>query len=176
MLHGVNQAANHIISNAGFTNFGAYVVACMIIIVACIFLAFAVAIISLSKLAMWLLVATAPIFISLALFSYTSQFFDGWLKQTMNYALIPLFMYSLLGVILSVLQPIVDQLVGIDLSQIDWTLVGAFMFMCLIGAFLIVQVPAITMGIAGGTVLNSANLVGSSMKFRGEGPSRSERH
>ena len=44
----------------------------------------------LSKLAIALLLAVAPLILLLLIFDNTRGFFEGWLRQLANYALIPL--------------------------------------------------------------------------------------
>ena len=68
-----NNATEAFLQNAGITNWGPYMFAAVFYVVMAILIGFALFLIILSKLFMWLLLALAPLFILLLLFGATSD-------------------------------------------------------------------------------------------------------
>ena len=56
----------------------------------------------LSKLAVAILLSVGPIFILLLIFVNTKSLFEGWLRTLLNYAIVPIFVYALLALILMI--------------------------------------------------------------------------
>ncbi len=75
-----NSATEAFLQNAGITNWGPYIFAAVFYVVMAILIGFAIFLIVLSKMFMWLLLALAPLFIILLLFGVTTRFFSGWLS------------------------------------------------------------------------------------------------
>lgn len=71
MWNTTNNATEAFLQNAGITNWGPYIFAAVFYVVMAILIGFALFLIVLSKLFMWLLLALAPIFILLLLFGVT---------------------------------------------------------------------------------------------------------
>lgn len=65
-----------------------------------------------------LLLGLAPIFITFMLFSKTRFLFDGWMQQLVNYSLQPIFMFSFLGLFVSL---IFTSLSNILIVEKCWT-------------------------------------------------------
>ncbi|MFD2029488.1 type IV secretion system protein [Ancylobacter dichloromethanicus] len=80
-----NSATEAFLQNAGITNWGPYIFAAVFYVVMAVLIGFAIFLIVLSKMFMWLLLALAPVFIILLLFGVTSRFFSGWLGSIAQY-------------------------------------------------------------------------------------------
>ncbi|MFD2031483.1 type IV secretion system protein [Ancylobacter dichloromethanicus] len=80
-----NSATEAFLQNAGITNWGPYIFAAVFYVVMAILIGFALFLIVLSKMFMWLLLALAPLFIILLLFGVTTRFFSGWLSSLAQY-------------------------------------------------------------------------------------------
>lgn len=66
----------------------------------------------LSLIALTIVILFSPIFIPMALFQVTKNFFDGWLKEVMSYSLYPVILFAFLSLMFSVF----DQLYFEDLK------------------------------------------------------------
>jgi type IV secretion system protein VirB6 len=96
----------------------------------------------------------APIFTAFALFQISVPMFDGWMRSCMQYAVIPLIVYGILGFYIVLLKTTLDDMSNsvADLST-ALTVVAPFLLMCGVGYFLTYQSLAIAQGIAGGARL-----------------------
>ncbi len=57
----------------------------------------------------YLLYSLAPIFIIFALFNETKSFFDGWIKQIINFSLQPIFIFAFIGMLHAVIRGFLDS-------------------------------------------------------------------
>src|SRR5947207_2466784 len=83
--------------DAGITNWGPYIFAAVFYLVMAVLIGFALFLIVLSKLFMWLLLALAPVFIILLLFGVTSRFFSGWMTALVQYFFVQVLVYAFLA-------------------------------------------------------------------------------
>jgi len=74
-----------------------------------------------AKIVLGLLLAVGPLFIALMLFDSTRGLFEGWLRASLAFALAPMSATLLLGLALTMLEPVVDQLAGAE-GQNDYGL------------------------------------------------------
>ena len=116
------------------------------------------ALILLSKVILGIVIALGPLFIALLLFDSTKRFFEGWLGQALNY----LFVYALVAATVNIMF-------ALWAPQLTYALANASAgFMALIpmivvggAAFVILmQVPALASGLAGGVQLGTLGAVG----------------
>lgn len=114
----------------------------------------------LAKFAVAIFMATAPLFILFAMFQTTRPFFEGWLRMTVNYALIPLFVYAILALILSMaLTPlsILSDNVKDDVEL--FSLVSPVILVAIVGTVILTQVMQMAAGVAGGFALATNQLI-----------------
>lgn len=110
----------------------------------------------LAKLAVALILAVGPIFILLLMFKDSKALFEGWLRTLMNYALVPLFVFTLLALLSSILGHYMTELeTAIEQNRNIITPVSGYMMCCIIAILLISQVMNITGGITGGYSLST---------------------
>jgi type IV secretion system protein VirB6 len=122
----------------------------VIMLFAGIFVAIALGILVLAKVILWVLLGTAPIFISCFFFDSTRNYAVGWLNQSLLYAMIPLFVYVIAAFLIAAMEP---ELTTIDSISGDRELklsdFAAFIMLCIAGAFVLFQVQSLAQGIVG---------------------------
>jgi type IV secretion system protein VirB6 len=150
------EAQQKISAAAGWSGVGMQILAYIVLIVAGVFVAAAIFLVVLGKIALFVLLGLAPIFIALALFQISIPLFDGWMRSCVQYAVIPLIVYGILGFYIVLLKTTLDDMSSSveDLST-ALTVVAPFLLMCGVGYFLTYQSLAIAQGIAGGARLSS---------------------
>ncbi len=114
-----NAATEAFLQNAGITNWGPYIFSRRSSMWSWrSSIGFAIFLIVLSKLFMWLLLALAPVFIILLLFGVTSRFFSGWLSAIAQYFVVQVLVYAFLAFYVSLIQQSIDALNGVANSEV----------------------------------------------------------
>ncbi len=140
--------------NAGYLSAGPYIFAGIMVVAVALLIAYAVFVITLAKLFMWLLLALGPIFIILLLFGFTSQFFSGWIRTIVLYFVVQLLIYAFLAFFLALSQQYFDAATGVAANQTaTFGNVGPIIVVALIGFFLLMQIPTVAANIVGGFAL-----------------------
>lgn len=122
----------------------------IIMLLACIVVAIALGILILAKVAMWLLVGTAPIFIGCMLFSQSRALGTSWFGQVLHYAIIPLFVYVVVAFLIAALNPELSKIeVAIASSVLSTTHVASFVLLCIAGMFMLSSISTIAHAITG---------------------------
>ncbi len=154
-----NSATEAFLQNAGITNWGPYIFAAVFYVVMALLIGFAIFLIILSKLFMWLLLALAPVFIILLLFGVTSRFFSGWLGALVQYFLVQVLVYAFLAFYVSLVQQSIDALNGVASSKsASWATIGPVVLLAIIGTLLLAQINNVAAAIAGGVPISSARI------------------
>ena len=145
-----NEAAAKFSEQSGYFSVLPALTGFLIMIVTGFFIAVALAILILSKVMMWILLGTAPIFLSMFLFEKTANYALGWLNQVLLYALIPLFVYAVAAFLIAAINP---DLAAIGSAAEDNTLklsdLAAFILLCLAGGFVMLNIQSMSAGITG---------------------------
>jgi type IV secretion system protein VirB6 len=146
-----NVAAAAFSEQAGYFSVLPALVGLIIMVFAGLFVAVALGILVLAKVVLWVLLGTAPIFISCFFFNSTRSYAMGWINQSLLYAIIPLFVYVIAAFLIAAMEPEltkIDQISGNrELKLSDF---AAFIMLCLAGSFVLLQVQSLAQGIAGG--------------------------
>ncbi|SEF13252.1 type IV secretion system protein VirB6 [Rhizobiales bacterium GAS191] len=145
-----SMAAINNIKGSGWTGgVGAVLIDLVLTIMVVVFIGYATFLIIVGILATQALLGIAPIFITAALFGFTSRFFDGWLRAVAGFALAPMIVYAFVGFMAVLLQNQATTLVaaGSDPSMVQ---IAPFALMCVIACFLLTQALPIGAMIAGG--------------------------
>ena len=146
-----NVAAAAFSEQAGYFSVLPALIGMIIMVFAGLFVAVALGILVLAKVVLWVLLGTAPIFISCFFFGSTRSYAMGWLNQSLLYAIIPLFVYVIAAFLIAAMEPeltSIDQISGNrELTLSDF---AAFIMLCLAGSFVLFQVQSLAQGIAGG--------------------------
>lgn len=146
-----NSATEAFLQNAGITNWGPYIFAAVFYVVMAILIGFAIFLIVLSKMFMWLLLALAPLFIILLLFGVTTRFFSGWMSALVQYFLVQVLVYAFLAFYVSLIQQTIDTLNGVANSKsATWATIGPVVLLAIIGILLLSQINNMAAAVAGG--------------------------
>lgn len=157
--HASTDAAGAIASKGGVRNVGAYLIAILTFVAAMLLLAISIAIITFAKVVFWILLALAPLAIAAALFDQTRRFFDGWMGSAVTHFLIPIIVYAVLGLFVSLTTQVVTELNSVAASDdISLTNVAPFVLICLVGCFVIWQLPVIAQSIGGGFATSAQSM------------------
>lgn len=117
---------------------------------------------ALSSVALSVLLALGPLFVAFLLFDATRRFFEAWLAQLANYALITILTVMVAVLMLHLVQSYAQQTqaLGIGVHIVD----AINMLLATVLVFLFVrQVMPIAAGLAGGVALNSLGAVGRTL-------------
>jgi type IV secretion system protein VirB6 len=159
MWNTTNSATEAFLQNAGITNWGPYIFAAVFYVVMAIMIGFAIFLIVLSKMFMWLLLALAPLFIILLLFGVTTRFFSGWLSALVQYFLVQVMVYAFLAFYVSLIQQTIDTLIGVANSKsATWATIGPVVLLAIIGILLLSQINNMAAAIAGGVPIFSPRI------------------
>ena len=144
-------------SHLGYTLAG--VVVWLLVGMLCVYTMFLLA---LSSVALSVLLALGPFFVALLLFDTTRKFFEAWLAQLANYALITIITVMIAALMLHLVQSYAQQTqaLGTAIQTVD----AINMLLAAVLVFLFVrQVMPIAAGLAGGVALNSFGAVGRTL-------------
>ncbi len=163
-------ATQNIFQEASLTTWSPVVFALIILIVTVLAVVYITFLLMLSKLAVAVLLGVAPFFILLYLFESTKSIFEGWLRQLMTFALIPVFLYSLLALIIQIVETMSDQMLEATQNE-AWgiTHVGPYVLVMLVSLLLTTQVLGWSAGVAGGFSLSTVNAFRGSAIATGAG-------
>jgi type IV secretion system protein VirB6 len=118
---------------------------------------------ALSSIALAILLALGPFFIALLLFDPTRRFFDAWLAQLANYALVTILTVMVSALLLQLVATYAQQTAALGTSiKIDDAL-NMLLVTALVLLFL-QQIMPIAAGLAGGVALNSMGAVGRTLR------------
>lgn len=176
-----NVAAAAFSEQAGYFSVLPALVGMIIMVFAGLFVAIALGILVLSKVILWALLGTAPVFLACMFFNATRNYALGWINQCLLYAMIPLFVYVIAAFLIAAMAPEltkIDQLSGNrELSLSDF---AAFIMLCLAGSFVLFHVQSLAQGIAGGLAipvgLRTRQTIGSRMFWGRSALGRSLKH
>lgn len=135
-------------------DFGYYVAGALVWLFMGLLCVYAMFLIALSSVALAVLLALGPLFLSLLLFDATRRFFEAWLAQLANYALITVLTVMMAALLLQIVESYADQTAarGAGIATVDvinMVLIAVLVFLVMR------QVMPIAAGLAGGIALNS---------------------
>jgi type IV secretion system protein VirB6 len=152
--------ASFLWNNGGVFNgdFGYYVAGAVVWVVVGLLCVYVMFLIALSSIALAVLLALGPLFLTLLLFDSTRRFFESWIAQLANYAFITILTVLVAALLLQVVESYAAQtaqrgaaLVTVD--ALDMMLMSVLVFL------LMRQVMPIAASLAGGVALSSFGLV-----------------
>jgi len=150
------EVSESLLEAAGWSDLGLYLYAFSVWIGAIAFTGFAAMLIILAKLAVGILLAIGPLFILLLIFANTRNLFEGWLRTLLNYAVIPIFVYALLALLLTLAEsPLQFMEDNSSPNNELLTALGPFLFVAFVSVLLLAQVMNIAASITGGLSLST---------------------
>ena len=152
--------ADYLFLNGGFfgSNVSFYLAGVIVWILVGLLCVYTMFLLSLSSIALSVLLALGPLFFVTLLFEHTRRLFDAWIAQLTNYALISLLTVLVSTLLLQLVASYAHQTVelGPDLATVD----ALDMLLVSVLVFLVMrQVMPIAAGLAGGASLNSFSTV-----------------
>ena len=152
--------AGYLWNNGGVFNgdFGYYVAGAIVWVLMGLVCVYTMFLIALSSIALAVLLALGPLFIALLLFDATRRFFEAWLAQLANYALITILTVLVAALLLQIVASYAAQTAArgaaiVTVDALNMVLVAVLVFL------LMRQVMPIAAALAGGVSLNSFAMV-----------------
>ena len=124
--------------------------------------------ISLSSIALSVILALGPIFISLLFFDATKRFFESWIAQLANYALIAILVSLISALFLNMIHVVAAQIAAIG-SSVTFFMTLEMLLAAVLVFLVLKQVPAMAAGLASGIALSSFGAISSALRFAGGG-------
>jgi type IV secretion system protein VirB6 len=114
ILFSASDAANLLLAKAGVFhgNFSYYLAAAAVYLIVGLTAIYTMFLLSLSKIALSVLLALGPLFIAFLLFPTTKRFFEAWMAQLTNYALITILTVLLAALMLNVVTKATEAAVA----------------------------------------------------------------
>jgi type IV secretion system protein VirB6 len=139
-------------------DFGYYVAGAVVWVLMGLLCVYAMFLIALSAIALAVLLALGPLFLALLLFDGTRRFFEAWMAQLANYALITVLTVLVAALLLQVVESYAEQTAArgaaiVTVDALNMVLVAVLVFL------LLRQVMPIASALAGGIALNSFGTV-----------------
>ena len=162
--HDGNKVAQALWAQGGLTDIGYYLAAVAVYLLVglvCVVTAFLLA---LSQIAIAVLLALGPLFIVMLFFDSTKRFFEQWVGQLANYALITVLVALLASLLLGVVRSFSSSAVSAG-AGVTVAATAQLGIMCVFIALLIRQVPSIAAGLAAGMALSTYSAVSRTMDW-----------
>lgn len=158
MVETVHQAgmaaASQVWTSSGYLDVSSHVVSGLLLATTLALSIVAVTLLMLSKLAVGILLAVGPFFLILRLLDVGKGLFEGWLRQLLTFALVPLFVYSLIALNFTIFSSAQDQLIAATTAQqLSLTNIVPFVIVATANLLLLTQVLSWASGVGGGIAL-----------------------
>lgn len=153
------------------SDFGFYLAGAVVWLLIGMLCVYAMFLIALSSIAATVLLAIGPLFIVMLLFDATRRYFEAWIGQLANYALITILTVLVAALLLHVVESYAAQTAArgsalLTVDALDMVLMSTLVFL------LMRQIMPIAAGLAGGVALGSFGLVSRGVRW-GTGQLRS---
>ncbi len=159
-------AAQNIFDQGGMTNWGPWMFAGLVAGVTIAAIVYVSFLLMLSKLAVAVLLAVAPFFIVMYLFDALRPVFEGWVRQVISFALIPVFLYALLALIFGIANQVSETLLQATQNEAaSLTQVAPFAVVMLVSLLLATQVQGWAAGVGGGFSLSTLGALGAATRY-----------
>ena len=152
--------AGYLFDNAGVFkgDVGYYVAGATVWVLVGLLCVYTMFLIALSSIALAVLLALGPLFMALLLFEATRRYFEAWLAQLANYALITILTVLVAALLLQIVESYADQTAArgtaiVTVDALNMVLIAVLVFL------LMRQVMPIAAALAGGIALNSFGTV-----------------
>ncbi|MEM7282682.1 MAG: type IV secretion system protein [Pseudomonadota bacterium] len=156
------QSAALLWNNGGLTNVGPIFLAGVVWLVTLLTVGYVTFLLMLAKLSVAVLLSVAPFFILLYLFDSTRRIFEGWLRQLLSFALIPIFTYALLLLIVSILdQASLPLITAANAGTASLTQIAPYALVMAAAFLLAQQILGWAAGVAGGFSLSTLGAYGT---------------
>jgi type IV secretion system protein VirB6 len=148
----------------GLFNLTPKIVGVVLAILGAFFVVAAVIIMCIGKIGLAMAFSLAPLFIASLMFKPTSELFHSWSKLTIGFAMIPLVVASIMGIVLGLSKALLGSWAA-DGGGFNFSDLAGFLIMILASVFLLWQVPMLVQSLSGSIVggINGAAAAASAM-------------
>jgi len=145
-------------------DFGFYLAGAVVWLLIGLLCVYSMFLIALANIALAVLLALGPLFITCLLFDGTRRLFLSWAAQLVNYALITVMTVLIAGLLLRVVESYATQTAArgsavVTVDALNMVLVSALVFLVMR------QVMPIAAGLAGGVALNTYNVTSRALRY-----------
>ena len=149
------DAASQIWTEATFYDIGLHILSGLLLLTGLVLAVLAAVLLMVSKLGVGILLAVAPFFLILRLLDVGKGLFEGWLRQLLTFAIIPIFVYSLIALNFGILTAAAAQLTTAAASAAGVTFTAAipYLLVAIVNMILLTQVMGWAGGVGGGIAL-----------------------
>jgi type IV secretion system protein VirB6 len=165
ILFSGGDTATLLLQKGGFLHGLSYTIAgCVVYLIVGLTAIYTIFLLSLSRIALSVLLALGPLFIGLLFFETTKRFFEAWIAQLANYALITILTVLLAALMLTLIATAANQAAqaggGISIAQAVRVCLAAGL------TFLVMrQVMPMAAGLASGLALSTFGIVSAAIAF-----------
>ena len=162
------ESAEAVWAESGYLDLSSHLVAGLLLVTALALAVVAMTLLMLSNLAVGILLAVGPFFLMLRLVDVGKGLFEGWLRQLLTFALVPIFVYSLIALNFTILTNAQTQLVAASTAQqLTLTQVVPYVLVGLANLLLLTQVLSWAGGVGGGIALavTAGSVIQSASQF-----------
>ena len=161
--------SSNLLEAANWREWGLYLYALAVWFGALALTGYAAMLIVLSKIAVAILLSIGPLFVLLLIFANSRNLFEGWLRTLLNYAIIPIFVYALLALLLTISEvPLSDLEANTNGNSPTLTYISTFLFGSVVFVILLMQVMNMAASITGGLSLSSMGAAAWSSRIAGK--------
>ncbi len=152
MVTGIFDFSDRAAEESGY--FSINLLSIVLAVVGALMACVAIVVAGIAKIGLAMAVSLAPVFIACLLFKATSDLFSAWARFTLGFALIPLVLAGVMGVILRIGSGMIQEV------ETAGTLTDAagFLIVAMAAIFLMSQVPTMVNGLAGTVVATASGL------------------
>ena len=149
------EGAGRVWQDASYFSLTPYIISSLLLLTALLLAIVATVLLILSKLAVGILLAVAPFFLGLRLLDVGKGLFEGWLRQLLTFALVPIFVYSLIALNFTILEESHEQLTRATQpgAIVTLSVVVPFVLVGIANLVLLTQVLGWAGGVGGGIAL-----------------------
>lgn len=146
------DAASTIWTDASWSDIGSHVLSGLLLLTGLVLAILASVLLMVSKLGVGILLAVAPFFLILRLFEIGNRLFEGWLRQLLTFAIIPIFVYSLIALNFGILTTAHTQLTlaAASAAGVTFTTAVPYILVAIVNMILLTQVMGWAGGVGGG--------------------------
>lgn len=161
------EAAQKIIDQSGgsfiLPDIGAWLLAVIVVGAVSVVTGVALFLVVLALVAVTVLLILTPVFFPLLLFSATRGIFEGWMRQTITFALVPVFVYTAVALLMSVAQGFIEDILDPG-TTVDISTVAPLLLICIATMLVFVQVLGWAGAIGGGASLSTMGAISSAIR------------
>ena len=149
------EAASTIWTEATFYDITLHILSGLLLLTGLVLAVLAAVLLMVSKLGVGILLAVAPFFLLLRLLDLGKGLFEGWLRQLLTFALIPIFVYSLIALNFGILTTAHTELsaAAATAAGVTFTVAIPYLLVALVNMILLTQVMGWAGGVGGGIAL-----------------------